>query len=295
MAQTGFYLGAKGTFLPIYFAASTAQFLRCYIDSNGYAAICDADKKSVGVATTGTPAWTGGHSQNTLQLNHQMGTQVMVANGAITNGQKVYAAASGKVSSTGRVCEGVALTTTTADGDYVIVLTSGGSQDIQYATVAASSAVTNTTAETSFSQTLSIPANSLTAGDVIEIFTQGIATSTNSTDTLTIKVKIGSTVLVSSGAVDVANNDVWVIDCRVCVRTAGASGTLVAGGIVALGTPAEATTVLEKAGGSFVASTTVDTTAAHTIDVTATWSALSASNSCRQDMFIVRRKNGASF
>lgn len=292
MAQTNFqFFGAK---LPIQFTASTAAFLRCYIDSSGYAAIADADKKSVGVATTGAPAWSGATSVNTLTLNHQVGAQTMVANGAISVGQKVYAAASGKVSSTGRVLEGVALTATSADGDYIQVVPEAN-VDIGYTSVAASSAVTTTASETSFGQTLSIPANSLTAGDVLEIFTQGIATATNSADTLTIKVKIGSTVLVSTAAVDVANNDVWVIDCRVAVRTAGASGTLVAAGIVALGTPAEATTVVEKAGGSFVASTTVDTTAAQTIDVTATWSSNNAGNSCRQDMFIVRRKFGAAF
>lgn len=50
------------------------------------------------------------------------GTRKMVANGAITAGNYVYAAASGKVGATGFICEGKALETATADGDVIEVL-----------------------------------------------------------------------------------------------------------------------------------------------------------------------------
>ena len=52
----------------------------------------------------------------------------------------------------------------------------------EYASIAASSAVTNTTTETTM-DSRAVAANVLKAGDVVEVFAQGIATSTNATDT----------------------------------------------------------------------------------------------------------------
>jgi len=49
------------------------------------------------------------------------GTAIMVANGAITKGNPVYAASAGKVASSGSRTIGVALETTTADGDWLEV------------------------------------------------------------------------------------------------------------------------------------------------------------------------------
>src|SRR5690348_7460093 len=59
-----------------------------------------------------------------------------------------------------------------------------------YNQAAAGTAVTNTTAET-VAAAATIPANSLQPGSLIKIKFQGIATSTNSTDTLTVKLYIG--------------------------------------------------------------------------------------------------------
>lgn len=289
MAQTGFQF--LGKYLPIQFAASTAAFLRCYIDASGYAAIADASKRSVGVATTGAPAWSGGTSINTLTINHQVAMQTMVANGAISIGQKVYAAASGKVSGSGNVIEGIAFSATTTDGDYVQVVPSSGG-NLNFATTAASTAVTANAVETTFGQTYTIPAGSLSAGDSLDVFVQGIAT-TFSSGTLTVKVKIGSTIFISTGAVTPAANDIFVIQAKGIIRTSGASGTLVVGGLTALGTPGEATNAVEKGNPAFLASTAIDTTVAQIMDVTGTWSA--ASNSARVDIFTFSRIGGAAF
>jgi hypothetical protein len=161
----------------------------------------------------------------------------MVANGAITANTFVFAAASGKVGATGTVCEGLALEAATADGDIIEVLgmASNATSGLLFASVAASAAVSNTTTETAFDQSYTIPANTLKAGDVISGRAQVIATSTNSTDTLNVKLKIGSTVVAATGAVDVANNDVAYIDYAITIRTSGASGTLVATGTASLG------------------------------------------------------------
>jgi hypothetical protein len=156
--------------------------------------------------------------------------------------------------------------------DYMPVAGSG-------AIVAASSAVTNTVAETAFDKTKVIPANSLKVGDRIKFRAQAIATATNSTDTLNLKLRVGGTTILATGAVDVANNDIGYIEGEVTVRTIGAGGTMVAAGVTALGASG---TVTAKAGN--LPSTALNTTVANTVDVTATWSVANAGNSVRLDV-----------
>lgn len=157
-----------------------------------------------------------------------------------------------------------------------------------YAATTASSAITNTTVETLFSNTYTLPANILKEGSVIHIRYQGIATATNSTDTLRARLFLGGltgTVLQTCGPTDVANNNIFAGDLFLTIRTVGATGTFVAWGnhtstLAASGT---ATMVV-----SSVASTTIDTTAAQVIGVGATWSVANAGNSCRLDYLTVK-------
>ena len=75
-----------------------------------------------------------------IYLANAQGTRKMMAADAITGGEEIYAAANGKVASTGTVVEGKALESVTADGDILEVLPVGNS-DI-------STAITGTTAAT---------------------------------------------------------------------------------------------------------------------------------------------------
>jgi hypothetical protein len=151
--------------------------------------------------------------------------------------------------------------------------------------VAASTAVSNTTTETAFSNgTVTIPANTLKVGDTLRIRTQGIATATNSTDTLTVRLKLGSTVLATTGALDVADNDIFFVEFNLTVRTIGASGTFVGVGSATIGAAGTAT---RKA--IFLASTAIDTTVDNSLTVNATWSVASASNSVRMDVLNVEK------
>lgn len=158
---------------------------------------------------------------------------------------------------------------------------------VVYRNVAASAAHTNTTDEALFDAQYSIPANTLKAGSVIKVRYQGIATATNSTDTLTIKLYLGGlagTAILTGTATDVANSNIFCGEATIVIRTVGATGTFVAYGShsdvpAASGT---ATPVYE-----ITASTTIDTTAAQVIGVGADWSVANSGNSCRLDIMVV--------
>ena len=152
---------------------------------------------------------------------------------------------------------------------------------------AASSAVSNTTTESKFDQSVTAAAGRLTAGMLVKIRWQGIATATNATDTLRIRVRIGGltgTLLFDHAATDVANNDVFSGEFSLIVRTAGASGTIVGVGTGKSIAAAEGSATFKD---DILASTTVDTTAAQEICVTATWSVANAGNSVRLDVLAV--------
>lgn len=151
-----------------------------------------------------------------------------------------------------------------------------------FAAVAASAAVTNTTTQTAFDKSHTIKANTLRPGDIIRVRAQGIATATNSTDTLNAVLRLGTTDVIPTGALDVADNDIFVIDADIVIRTVGAGGTFVALGHSNIGASGTSTTKHKNK-----ASTAVDTTADLSVNVTATWSVASASNSCRLDILNV--------
>jgi hypothetical protein len=82
--------------------------------------------------------------------------------------------------------------------------------------------------------------------------------------------------------VDVSNSDIFVIDAVATIRATGMPGTMVAAGWVALGTEGMVTAKAGKlVGGS------INTTIARDVFVSATWSAASAANSVRLDLFTV--------
>jgi predicted RecA/RadA family phage recombinase len=154
-----------------------------------------------------------------------------------------------------------------------------------YSADGASNSVLNTTTETAFNKSVTIPAGRLKKGDVIRVRGQGIVTSQNAADTLTVQLKLGGTAgvqIATTGAVDPATNDLVYLEADLVVRTVGVGGTIVATGLQALGTPGTVT------GKPFLkASTVVDTTITQDLVVTATWSAASASNVVRLDIFDV--------
>lgn len=249
------------------------------------------------VAHTDVPQFTGGTLTDALAC--EGGIYTGLSDGTPVIGQPVYWIASSKKFTAiaagnthfgtcvgGPAADGLAGSGPASDGDACDVLHAPnrkGGTDLLYSAEAASAAVTNTVTETAFDKSYSIPANTLQPGDVIRVRAQGIATATNSTDTLDAQLRLGTTDILATGAVDVANNDVFFIDADIVIRTVGASGTMVAVGHTAIGAPG---TVTSKP--KFLASTAIDTTAAISVNVSATWSVANAGNSCRLDILDVQ-------
>ena len=97
-------------------AGSIAQHLR--VKTPGSVAAAGASDVSIG--TMELPCLAAGPC--TVRLRTAQGTRKMVAVDAITKGNTVYAAASGKISATGTVREGIAMETSTADNDVIEVM-----------------------------------------------------------------------------------------------------------------------------------------------------------------------------
>ena len=202
-----------------------------------------------------------------------------------TDGGVIVPHVSGKTIQIGRFTQSKS---SSASAQYVGVwLDEGGSlgEMLIGAITATSSAVTNTASETPFDKKVTIPANLLSAGAVLRIRGKVNVTSGNGTDTLILKLKLGSQVLITSAAVDVTNGggDLGVLDAEVTVRSIGATGTVTAAGFSSLGAPGTATL---RVGGT-AGTVTVDTTGDLDVTATATWSAMSASDSCALEDLVV--------
>ncbi len=105
-------------FLTITAGAARAAFLRVY-NSSGTWTTGDATHGAIGVQQVASLAAT---DQVAIKAISAPGTVKMTASEAITAGANVYAAAAGKVASTGTIIEGQALEAATTDGDIIEVV-----------------------------------------------------------------------------------------------------------------------------------------------------------------------------
>jgi hypothetical protein len=163
-----------------------------------------------------------------------------------------------------------------------------------YAQTANSTPITNTIAETSLINggvgTLSVPANGFQVGDSFRAVAAGILNATNN-QTIRIRVKSGSVVLLDSTAQPISNitNDVFSLNIDFTIRQLGAAGVA---SIVSLGTFHYVKTVNGVLNGfsfNVVNSTTFDTTISNTLDITVQWGAASTSNSIYSDIFVLNK------
>lgn len=149
-----------------------------------------------------------------------------------------------------------------------------------------STGVTAGTNETAFTNIVQIPANTLAANDLIRVRARTFCVATNSTDTLTLKLKfaaaaglVASTLVLSStAATDVANSDSQTLSAELRVVAIGAAATAKFNGsglsfVDSAGTAIRGTAINDD--------TSVATNAIIDCGVTYTWSVSNAGNQVR--------------
>jgi hypothetical protein len=157
-----------------------------------------------------------------------------------------------------------------------------------------STIITNTTVESSLINggvgTLTVPANGFSVGDSFRAVFGGLVTATNN-QTIRVRVKAGSVILLDSGAQNITNitNNVFNLNIDFTIRQLGAAGVA---SIVTLGGFHYTKTVngvVEGFAFNTVNSTTFDTTISNTLDVTVQWGAASTGNNIYSDIFILNK------
>jgi hypothetical protein len=163
-----------------------------------------------------------------------------------------------------------------------------------FAQTANSTPITNTTTETTLLNggigTLSVPANGFKVGDSFRADLGG-EVSTNNNHTLQIRVKSGSVILADSGiqTLPTITNDVWSLSVNFTIRALGGAGV---GSIVTLGNflnIKSSNGVSEGFAFNTVNSTTFNTTISNTLDITAQWGQISASDNIFTDTFVLNK------
>jgi len=260
-----------------------AIYRRVKLNSSQQAVYADAD--DVGIGSTINAAASAGSV--TVKLWNHPGTRKLTCSAAVDIGDILYGADDGKVSdvpTTDGPSVGIALQAGSANLAVIEVIPQVDRGGLVNAAIADSTDVENTTTETAFSTgSRTIDGSKLVAGDVIHVVAQARVTDQNSTDTLTVKLYLGTEEICTTGAVDSADEDIVLIDAYITVRIAGASGHLQACGVVANGVIG---TVTAKPFRKADAAENISGDVA--IAVKATWSVAHADNEVNLETFIIQ-------
>jgi hypothetical protein len=163
-----------------------------------------------------------------------------------------------------------------------------------FAQTANSTPITNTAVETSLINggvgSLSVPANFFKVGDSFRAVIAGVLNVANN-QTITIRVKDGTSILADSGAKTITNitGDVFSLNVDFTVRALGGPGVA---SIVTLGTFHYTKTsngVTEGFAFNQINNTTFNTTIANTLNITVQWGAANVGNSIYSDICILNK------
>lgn len=173
------------------------------------------------------------------------------------------------------------------DGTETQITSGGRPYGVRYLykqqSVAGGDTVANTAAQTNFASKLSIPANTLRVGQVLTLEVYGTyGTDAVTAGTITLRIKFGSTVLVTSGAltnVVSLSNRGWMARAVLTVISLGATGTIEAQGYAALATAISTAAIADLENTAVV---TVDTTATQDLQVSVEFSVADADNTITQ-------------
>ena len=154
------------------------------------------------------------------------------------------------------------------------------------ANIADSSAIANTTDLTNFSTNYILSSPLFQVGRIFLIDVNGVY-STTGTPTLLLRIRLGTTNIVSFAAktgINNASNQAWRIKACLVTRTLGSSGSVMGSGTLFFQDAANRDTIETVVNN---AATTVATTSSQTLQISATWSAASSSNTTTLKSFLV--------
>lgn len=158
--------------------------------------------------------------------------------------------------------------------------------------------VTNTVTETTVIGTIVgskvIPANSLAVGSTIKIRITGCYQSLDNSQTVRIRIKFGSAVVADTVSLTplpefVGSDQLMTIECDITIRATGGAGVAISrsGGKLTVKDASPYETFVYSLG--LTNTSTLNTTVANTIDVTAQWGAASVSNQFETETILVER------
>lgn len=153
-----------------------------------------------------------------------------------------------------------------------------------FVNTADSTAVANTTTETNFDVSYSVPAALWSVGRVLRVTASGKVSAHSSPPTLRLRLKAGSVTLLDLAAQNITAslvNGEWRMSVILVCRSTGGTGTLAATLQQAL---IDAVTV-----GKPQNVATVDLTTAQTLQVSAQWSAANAANTATLETLLIER------
>ncbi len=131
------------------------------------------------------------------------------------------------------------------------------------------SAVTSNASPSAFSSSYTIPANFCASGRIVRVNLYGVFSSTTGTPNVTLRLKLGSTVVATSDVVAVAASQTgkgWSASADImCPDAAGSSATITTQGTVAMSTSTTTYSIPYD-------TATVDTTTTQDLTVTGQWS-----------------------
>ena len=158
-----------------------------------------------------------------------------------------------------------------------------GALYIQTNSVTVANTVTETTLVGTGIGTVTLPANFFAIGKSLRLALTGFHSSV-ATPTVTVRLKLGATTIIDSGATASGNgaNDGFVLNLILTCRTIGGTGTVVAQGLYQEIHSSGARVELVE-----LTSDTIDTTASQAVSVTFQWGTASASNTVTCTNFIM--------
>jgi hypothetical protein len=170
-----------------------------------------------------------------------------------------------------------------------------GPSDGLFAQTANSVPITATTVESSLVNggvgTMSVPANGFAVGDSFHAALSGVMDAANN-QTIRIRVKAGSVVLLDSGVQSLSNaiiDDIWTLNIDFTIRQIGAAGVASIASFGRFTYSKTSNASIEGFGMNTINSTTFDTTVSNTLDITVQWGSNNAGNSIYTDVFVLNK------